>query len=745
MSARRDADDVSGSPRVTCLISTYNYGHFLPRAIDSVLRQTYPAEALDIVVVDDGSTDDTAEVVQPYLDRVHYVHKENGGLLSTLNRGLDEVKGELIAFLSADDEWHRDKLSKQVDFLAERPDVGLVYTDMEIVDDQGSLLQPSFWASHSIEPCRGQILGRLARGNVVSGGPIVVRAALLDAFHPIPDLAPFEDWWMAVRVAEIAEIDFIPEPLYVYRFHGENMNLWAEGEKRTKALADEIPFRRWMLTNLTDRIPVGDGLAALQALDEVIGTLAQARDVSPSDVVEVSAEDCATAGGARQAAAGAWRSLDYESAARCFLSALGSDPADNVSRAMLGAVGHGLPWPNPAPVSEAPAGPLVSIVVPVRNRLELTRDCLETIALTADVPHEVIVVDNGSTDGTSAYLRERERSGELRAVLNSENLGFGRACNQGLAAASGEYVVFLNNDTIALPGWLERLVAAAEGDPGVGAVGSRLLYPDWAVQHAGIRFSPDARPFHVHRGVAAGDPAVLEPLDYPALTGACLLLSKELLDTLGGFDESYHMYVEDVDLCLRVWEAGLRVRYCPESVVIHLENASVSDTDWRDRNVLDGLARLWSRWAGRWPARVLELQDPDFAPPGTSPIETVEGARGFATLAFAAELRADPGLLPAYAECFSESDEATMVIDPGELDVESLPHVLADVLRAAGLDDGGGADLLGLAGGSDVAARGVHAVYTRDVPGGLLAGLPRFDAESVRELRQLAESSWASG
>ena len=91
-----------------------------------------------------------------------------------------------------------------------------------------------------------------------------------------------------------------------------------------------------------------------------------------------------------------------------------------------------------------------------------------------------------------------------------------------------------------------------------------------------------------------------------------------------------------------------------------------------------------------------------------------------------------------------------MVIDPGELDVESLPHVLADVLRAAGLDDGGGADLLGLAGGSDVAARGVHAVYTRDVPGGLLAGgllagLPRFDAESVRELRQLAESSWASG
>ena len=233
---------MSGSPRVTCLISTYNYGHFLPRAIDSVLRQTYPAEALDIVVVDDGSTDDTAEVVQPYLDRVHYVHKENSGLLSTLNRGLDEVKGELIAFLSADDEWHRDKLSKQADFLAERPDVGLVYTDMEIVDDQGSLLQPSFWASHSIEPCRGQILGRLARGKRRLWRPDRGPGGASGRLPSDPRSGALRGLVDGVRVAEIAEIDFIPEPLYVYRFHDENMNLWAEGEKRTKALADEIPF-----------------------------------------------------------------------------------------------------------------------------------------------------------------------------------------------------------------------------------------------------------------------------------------------------------------------------------------------------------------------------------------------------------------------------------------------------------------------------------------------------------------------
>ena len=95
----------SPSPVVSIVMATYNFERFLARAIDSALAQDYPAEALDIVVVDDGSTDSTPEVVRPYLDRVRYIRKPNGGLLTTVNRGLAEARGEFISLLSGDDEF----------------------------------------------------------------------------------------------------------------------------------------------------------------------------------------------------------------------------------------------------------------------------------------------------------------------------------------------------------------------------------------------------------------------------------------------------------------------------------------------------------------------------------------------------------------------------------------------------------------------------------------------------------------
>jgi len=146
--------------------------------------------------------------------------------------------------------------------------------------------------------------------------------------------------------------------------------------------------------------------------------------------------------------------------------------------------------------------PVVSIVIPVWNRPDLTSQCLEAIRRTAGLPHEVIVVDNCSTDGTREFLAQEDEAGRLRAILNPENRGFGKACNQGLDAARGRHVLFLNNDTIPLAGWLEALVRTVEDDPGVGVVGSRLLYPDGTLQHSGIVWNDRLRLDHVHRGVA---------------------------------------------------------------------------------------------------------------------------------------------------------------------------------------------------------------------------------------------------
>ena len=228
---------------------------------------------------------------------------------------------------------------------------------------------------------------------------------------------------------------------------------------------------------------------------------------------------------------------------------------------------------------DATASAAVSIVIPVFNRAELTRDCLAALAATtrdrfAAVPGrvEVIVVDNASTDDTPALLAGCGSA--ITVVRHDENLGFARACNAGARHASGAYVVFLNNDTVPQPHWLDALVAAADSDPAIGAVGARLLYPNGTIQHAGLAFTPDFEPVHAFHGVAGDAPEVSHDRDCEAVTGACLLMPRALFLELGGFDEGYRMYFEDVDLCLRVRAAGRRVRYAAASVVVHLERAS---------------------------------------------------------------------------------------------------------------------------------------------------------------------------
>lgn len=378
--------------------------------------------------------------------------------------------------------------------------------------------------------------------------------------------------------------------------------------------------------------------------------------------------------------------------------------------------------------------PLVSIVIPVRNRAELTAQCLQALARTCGrIPVEVIVADNGSDDWTGELVDRYDGWGLATRIANAENLGFGRACNQGLEAARGDHVLFLNNDTIPHPGWLEALVSTLDADPGVGAVGARLLYPNGTIQHAGVVLDSEGVSHHVHRGFPADDPAVTEERDLPAVTGACLLVRRPLLERLGGFDETYHMYVEDIDLCLRVWEAGSRVRYQPASVVTHLENGSVADRQWRDDNVLYGRQVFVRRWAGRWPAGVRKLAWPAVLPGGPPHL---------AVVALADELVDEPGSAAAWAATFA-GVPATLVVyapdeSPGEVAARLVP-----ALAEAGVGDDAGVDLLLVAvprtsrGEAELAASVVAAFGDRSLDGPL-AALPRIRPDARAELSRLA-------
>jgi len=217
-----------------------------------------------------------------------------------------------------------------------------------------------------------------------------------------------------------------------------------------------------------------------------------------------------------------------------------------------------------------PCAGRVSVVIVNWNGRRYLEACLRSLtepAKTAELL-ELIVVDNGSTDGSAEYLKSRP---DVRLLPQETNLGYAEANNVGIAAATGDFVLLLNNDTIAGPGFLGPLVAAME-DPAVGAAQSLLLTFDEPrrIDSYGSYVTWTGFLYH-HRydQPEEVDERSRAPFDIFAAKGAALLLRRRLLERIGAFDAGFFAYLEDSDLCWRVWLAGSRVVCVPGSVVLH--------------------------------------------------------------------------------------------------------------------------------------------------------------------------------
>ncbi len=235
----------------------------------------------------------------------------------------------------------------------------------------------------------------------------------------------------------------------------------------------------------------------------------------------------------------------------------------------------------------------VSIIIPVYNQVSYTRQCIDALfkTLPESLRCEIIIVNNASTDETDSYLLTLPP--EVCIIRNRQNLGFAVACNQGSRMACGRLLLFLNNDTIPKPGWLEPLVTAVDSGE-ADICGARLLYPDGTCQHAGIAFSERGL-YNIFSGMPSDAPAVAQRRYMQAVTGACLILRREVFHKLNGFDEGFLNGFEDVDLCIKAGSLGLRILYVPESVVIHYAEQSSGRKDHDHSNA----ARFQERWGGR--------------------------------------------------------------------------------------------------------------------------------------------------
>jgi hypothetical protein len=230
----------------------------------------------------------------------------------------------------------------------------------------------------------------------------------------------------------------------------------------------------------------------------------------------------------------------------------------------------------------------LSVVIICWNDLRVIRECLRSIHEgTRATSFEVIVSDNGSTDGSIEFIRENYP--QVRVLENCANLGFAKGNNVGIRASQGEYVLILNPDTILHDGSLDKLVAFADKHPEAGAFGCRVLNPDGTYQ-VSARLFPSVRRYWVaalYLRALGRFSRFFTHEEYPGWrgdserlidwqSGCCVMFRGELLKQLGGFDERFFYHFEEVDLCRRVWNAGFPILFTPEPTITHLGGQSVN-------------------------------------------------------------------------------------------------------------------------------------------------------------------------
>jgi glycosyltransferase involved in cell wall biosynthesis len=213
-------------PHVSVLIDTYNHERFIEQAITSVLEQDMPMADVEIIVVDDGSTDRTTEIVRKFEPRVRLLHKKNGGQASAFNFALPQTKGEIIAMLDGDDRWVKHKLRRALETLSENPEVGIVgHGHFESYSDgrpNGMVLPGRIYRTDISTPQSAELFRHLA--GFLGTSKMTIRRWVLDKILPIPDELIIEaDEWIFTLAPALAPAIILNEPLFYYGFHAGNL------------------------------------------------------------------------------------------------------------------------------------------------------------------------------------------------------------------------------------------------------------------------------------------------------------------------------------------------------------------------------------------------------------------------------------------------------------------------------------------------------------------------------------------
>ena len=572
-------------PLISVIVPCFNsQERYLKELLDSVVAQSYPHWELLLVDATCATSDVPAKCAGEYSRKLDRAHENNethgrkqeartvasdraiasdrvpvirhlplggeGNIVTNTNYGIEQARGEFVAFLDHDDLLEPDAIYSYVEAINNHPNATLLYCDEDLFEKAGTYIQPAFKSKINVD--------LLYSHNYVTHFLMVRRAALLEEGLSDDAVSGAQDYDVTLKMVRRAlassstslnvmdspntplealdnQLIHVPRILYHWRIHEESTST---GNKDVKPYAERA------------------GQIALQ------------------------------------------RHLDARNIAAC---------VETTNTPFAYRVRYDLPVAGTThPIDD----PIVSIVIPSKDHVDVLGACITSIVERSTFSQfEIIVVENNSVDPETFeyYQRLLQYDPRIRVVQwpqRDGNFNYSALINFGASQAQGDYLLLLNNDTeVITPDWIEEMVGYLQR-PEVGVVGAKLYFRDHLTQHAGMEVGPFDAVVHVNQDFSSKREGYLakavRPGNFSSVTGACQMVSHSLFDELSGYDEALAVGFNDVDFCLRVQQAGYLVTFTPYAELYHYEFVS------RGREVADPIKQVrWEKerdfFMARWP------------------------------------------------------------------------------------------------------------------------------------------------